>query len=328
MIRPTGLAFFAGLALAITAARAPAQLELPDAKPVPRFQVLPLPYGQASFQDAGRELTRYHFGPSLRRPFLYPVNGPAGRSLTRMGHPHDPVSHSHHNSVWISHADVNGDNFWGDTGDGRIVTRKILRYDDGRDSASLVALNAWVGKDDHIHLLERRRVAVRSLADPELRDSWLIMIDLQLEADQEPATLGKTPFGLVGVRLAKTIGVNDGGGQIRNSEGNVNEQGPNGCFWKAARWVDYSGPIAPDAVEGITLFDHPMNPNHPTPFHVRGDGWMGTCLTFDGPRTISPGEPLRLRYGLLVHLGAPKPEWIDGRWKEFADLPVEPIPEK
>ena len=47
---------------------------------------------------------------------------------------------------------------------------------------------------------------------------------------------------MIGVRMAKTIGVLDGGGRIRNSEGGVDEKG---TFWKRARWVDYSGQIAP-----------------------------------------------------------------------------------
>ncbi len=89
------------------------QPELPGARPVPAMQVLPLPYDQASFQHDGEELTRYHFGPSLQRPFLYPLAGPEGRSLTRMGHPHEPVTHSHHNLVWIAHQNVAGVNFWG-----------------------------------------------------------------------------------------------------------------------------------------------------------------------------------------------------------------------
>ncbi len=80
-----------------------AQEALPKPKPVPRMQVIPMPYHQASFQRDGVELTRYHFGPGLHRPFLFPVIGQSGISLTRMGHPHDPESHSHHNSVWISH---------------------------------------------------------------------------------------------------------------------------------------------------------------------------------------------------------------------------------
>lgn len=323
--RPTTLLL--ALAPALAAGRAAAQVALPDARPVPRVQVLPLPDDRAAFLDDGRELTRYHFGPTLRRPFLYPIVGPSGRPLTRMGHPRDPVTHGHHNSVWVAHHDVDGESFWDDRGPGRIVTRHVARYDDGDEAASLVAVHAWVGQGDRVHMLERRRVSVRPLG-PREGGSWLVVLDLHLEAGREPVTLGRTPFGLVGVRLAKTIGVADGGGLIRNSEGNVGEQGPDGCLWRRARWVDYSGPIAPGRVEGLTLFDHPSNPDHPSHFHVRDDGWMGASLTFDGPRTIRPGEPLRLRYGLLVHDSAPEADRIERRWAEFARPAVEPVPDR
>ena len=115
--------------------------------------------------------------------------------------------------------------------------------------------------------------------------------------------------------MAKTIGVNDGGGTIRNSEGGVNEAG---VFWKSAKWVDYSGPITATATEGITLMDHPSNPNHPSIFHVRNDGWMGASLTHQAPRTIEPGQPLRLRYGLYVHAGMPDTKVLEQRWVEFS----------
>src|SRR5436190_174112 len=82
-------------------------------------------------------------------------------------------------------------------------------------------------------------------------------------------------------------------GWMRNSEGKVNEKE---VLWKPARWVDYSGAIKNGVVEGITLMDHPLNQNHPTVFHVRGDGWMGASLTFDGERVIEVGKTLRLRY--------------------------------
>src|ERR1041384_1814704 len=98
--------------------------------------------------------------------------------------------------------------------------------------------------------------------------------------------------------MAKTVGVRDGGGTIRNSEGGVDEAG---CFRKPARWVDYSGPMAPEISEGSTLFDHPQNPHPPPAFHVRDDGWMGAALTFAGEIVIPPGQPLRLKYALYVH---------------------------
>jgi len=77
-----------------------AQPAVPSPKPVPRLQVIPQPDHQASFQRDGVEIARYHFNPALNRPFVFPLIGPSGRSVTRMGHPRDPESHSHHNSQW------------------------------------------------------------------------------------------------------------------------------------------------------------------------------------------------------------------------------------
>src|SRR4029450_13735167 len=99
-------------------------------KPVPLMQAVPLPDYEISFQREGIELARYHFNPALRRPFVFPVVGPSGRSLTRMGHPHDPESHSHHNSVWISHHVVDGLSFWEDRSGNRIQHKRILRLED------------------------------------------------------------------------------------------------------------------------------------------------------------------------------------------------------
>jgi len=119
--------------------------------------------------------------------------------------------------------------------------------------------------------------------------------------------------------MAKTIGVNDGGGTIRNSEGQTDEQE---IFRKPAKWVDYSGAIANTAIEGITLFDHPSNPTFPSKFHVRNDGWMGICLNLDGAIDIKPSEPLRLRYGLYIHSDLKPRDAIDEQWKRFTDKPL------
>ncbi|MCX7887987.1 MAG: PmoA family protein, partial [Verrucomicrobiae bacterium] len=280
---------------------------------------VPQPYHQISFQRDGVEITRYHFGPELNRPFIFPVIGPLGRPLTRMGHPHDPEGHSHHNSVWISHHDVNGANFWADRTGVRIVHQRIEKLDDN----AVITSNAWLGKEGKPLLRERRRISVELLPNNE----WVMILDLQLVAQEKEVTFGKTPFGLLGVRMAKSIGVRDGGGTIRNSEGGVNETN---VLWKTARWVDYSGPITATATEGIMLMDHPSNPNHPTFFHVRDDGWMGASLTYDAPRTLAPGKPLQLRYGLYIHGGMPTPEQLQQRWLEFSRTkPFEfALPEK
>jgi hypothetical protein len=157
---------------------------------------------------------------------------------------------------------------------------------------------------------------------PQTDGQWLLVLDLTFSAPKEPVTLGKTNFGFTGVRMAKTIGVNDGGGMIRNSEGAINEPQ---VHEKRARWCDYSGPIVAKTSrtstnEGITLLDHPQNPNHPTTFHVRNDGWMGAAFNFAEPWTIEPGKPLHLRYGLWIHSGVPSSLAIDMQWAEFGKI--------
>jgi hypothetical protein len=121
------------------------------------------------------------------------------------------------------------------------------------------------------------------------------MLDLLLAVDTEPAIFESAGFGPIGVRVAKSVAVHFGGGRIRNSDG---AEGEREVFRKPTRWVDYSGQVAPGVVEGLTLMDHPVNPGHPSPFHVREDGWMGAMLSTGGPVTVKQGSPLHLRYGV------------------------------
>lgn len=306
----TRLIFLTAFLAAAVAAAAP--------KPVPRMQAIPQPHHQISFQREGVEIARYHFAPGQKRPFIFPIIGPAGRSLTRMGHPRDPESHSHHNSVWLSHQSVDGVNFWEDRGASRIAHVRVIRFEDGDERAFVETENAWLDNDAKTLLREMRRIAVEPLANGE----WLLLVDVEIAPREGEVTLGQTPFGMIAVRMAKTIGVHDGGGTIRNSEGGVDEEG---CFRKPARWCDYSGPITSTASEGITLMDHPTNLHHPVPFHVRNDGWMGAALTFPSERVIKASEPLRLRYGLFIHAGVASPQAIEARWEEFAKTSFEPF---
>ena len=133
-------------------------------------QAVPLPDHQVSFQCNAQEVVRYRYDRRCERPFWFPLVGPGGCWVTRMGHPHDPMGHRHHNSVWISHQNVNGVNFWEDPGPAKIVQERIEKLQDGPESASMQKLNAWLGPDGKPILRERRRMTVRPLADGE----WML----------------------------------------------------------------------------------------------------------------------------------------------------------
>lgn len=298
--------------------------QLPSAKPIPRMQAVPLPHHVTSFQLDGRELTAMHFDPLGMRPFWHPIRASQEVSLTRMGHPHDPLTHSHHNSVWVTHNLVNELDFWGDHAkqQGRIVNVEVSRegYDDTDEYASMRMVNHWLKEEDKsLQLVEVRRTEIRPLDGAK---SWFMIIDMEFSPPQgKTTTFGATGFGLVAVRLAKSIGVHDGGGRILNSEGQLNEEE---VFRKPARWCDYSGRITNDAdgFGGITLMNHPMNPHNPTAFHVRNDGWMGCCLSLDEPVEVTAEKKLRVRYALWVHDGVATLEQSEAHWQQFTALPV------
>ena len=298
--------------------------QLPSAKSVPRVQAVPMPHHITSFQLDGRELTALHHDPQDMRPFCHPIVASKNVILTRMGHPHDPIGHLHHNSVWVTHNALNDIDFWGDRAkrQGRIVTQEVSRegYEDSDEFASMRMVNHWINaEDESVQLIEVRRTEIRPL---DGASSWFMVIDLEFSAPKgKTATFGATGFGLVAVRMAKSIGVHDGGGRILNSEGQINEKE---IFRKPARWCDYSGRITNDAdgFAGITLMNHPMNPHNPTAFHVRDDGWMGCCLSLDTPVEITSENKLRLRYALWVHDGVPSQAQSESQWKAFTELPA------
>ena len=289
---------------------------------IARCELLPLPEDQVSLQIDGVEKTRWHFGTGYPRPFFYPFLGPSGTSLTRMGHP-GAENHDHHRSVWLAHHDVAGVDFWSDNTDARVRQKFWYSYRDGNDEAIMASVCGWydgAGKE----LMEQDVVA--ALIPLERGEHALeIQLTMRPSAGAKTVELGKTNFGFLAVRMAKTISVHFGGGRLTDSEG---RQGEKAIFAQPARWMDYSGPVAvgrgPErktAVEGITYFDHPENPRYPTHWHVREDGWMGASFCMQEGYSVTTDLPLRLRYLLLAHGGAYDPAKARSVHEMFAKRP-------
>lgn len=268
-----------------------------------RLQIRPqqLLDGRIEIFEDQQPWTTYFAGPRLselptahyRRPFFYPVLGPDGIGLTGFGKPHDPTeSHAHHYSLWIAHANVNGADFWSERG-GLIVHEQMAELEDGPLYCRFIQKTRWQFKETTL-LQERRQCTFY----PSEGAGRLMDIELELTPAGPPVVFGKTTFGFLAVRVAQSMSPFDGGGEIRNARGDLNEQG---AHLKNAPWLDQSGPIAPGKWGGIALFDHPDNPRYPTAWHCRNDGWAGASFNKDEPFTLSPGEYLRLRYRLFLH---------------------------
>lgn len=282
---------------------------------VPRVQMLPLPDDQVSFQVDGQERLRWHAARRYPRPFFYPFLGPSGRSLTRMGHPAAP-DHDHHRAHWLGHRDVGGVNFWEERGGSQQIRQEQwVHYHDSDDEAGMVVNLGWF--DAHnVRLLKQELIAV--LRPLDRGESWL-ELQMSFTPVMDELKLAKTNFGFMGLRVAKSLSVQYGGGQLTSSEGSKSEKD---IFGKPALWVDYSGPIIAETNEGVTWFDHPSNPRHPTHWHVREDGWMSAAFNLQDSYEFRKGQPLQLRYAFHVHQGLLDAAQAAARFKAFATTPA------
>ncbi len=307
----------------------------------PRLQIRPLQPldGGVDILENHQLVTRYHVGPPrdsaraapplIRRPFLYPVHGPDGIPLTDFGKPHDPTgSHAHHYSIWVAHANVGNHDFWSEKG-GLITHESFELLEDGPVFCRMVQKATWLlppasATEKALEILAERRTLTFYRGEPDFR-----LIDVELEfapTGREPVTLGQTNFGFLAVRVAQSMTVFDGGGEILNSHGDRNERE---AHEKQADWIDQSGPIGPDAQRrcgqdrwaGVAIFDHPDNPRHPTYWHCRNDGWAGAAFNLKEGYKVELDNPLRLKYRLCLH----RHDAVHGNIaKRYAEYGVKP----
>lgn len=288
----------------------------------PLGEVVPLPHQQVSLLLDGAEITRWHFGDDTPRPFLYPFNGPSGRSLTRMGHP-GAANYEHHRSVWFGHANVEGESFWKDGAGTTISQKRWIAYEDLDQEAVMAVLLEWVSSKGEV-LLEQ--TVIVGVIPAENGHAMEIQTTLEVPKGREKTRLEKKDDGLLAVRVAKSISAAFGGGVITDSLGRVGESAVTG---QESRWVDVSGQIASSVgsrnrymAEGLTYFDHPSNPMYPSKWKVRADGSIIASICADRAINISKYDPLTLRYLLYAH----RDDYLGSRaervHREFAGRPA------
>lgn len=263
----------------------------------PRCQILPLPNRQVAFGVDGRERLRWHAAEDAPRPFFFPLIGPSGLPLTRMGHPGAP-DHDHHRSIWFAHHKVLGINFWGDGHGTQIRQTQWMAYDDGDAEARMAVQLEWFDGHDPQPLIRQQLIVA---VGPAAENGLCFEIQTSLTSVADSLELGQTNFGLLAVRVAKSISARFGDGVITGADGSQSEAK---LFGQPSSWMDYSGSIDRDVVEGITYFDHPSNSTFPSKWHVREDGWMGASICRDAPLMLDHDQPTTWRYLLHAHAGA------------------------
>ncbi|MFO1066498.1 MAG: PmoA family protein [Pirellulales bacterium] len=265
------------------------------------------------------------------KPIIWPLLGPGGEKMTRdypmvpdsKGEAHD---HPHHRSLWFTHGEVNGIDFWAE-GEKMGITQHdaFTRLEDGK-TAVIGTTDTWKDVGGKAVLTDRRRFTFH--ADQEVRK---FDCEFQLIASEGDIHFGDTKEGTFGLRVAETMKVDAKmGGRIINSQGQEN-----GTAWgQPADWVDYQGPIG-DKKMGIAILCHPSTFHYPNRWHVRTYGlfaanpfgtahFLGAKEMTDGVR-IKKGETLTFRYRVIFHYGDEQSAKIADEFKSFAALEFKPL---
>jgi sugar phosphate isomerase/epimerase len=272
----------------------------------------------------GKLFTEYCF-KDVPRPYFYPVIGPTGVPIIR----HWPMKegkdeaqdHVHHRSLWFTHGEINGHDFWGEGGkSGKIVHDKFLKVTYGRDMGVIQANNKYVARDGQVICTDTRTHRFYNRPDGQLMD-----FEITIHASEGKVVMGDTKEGSMAIRLAPTMRLKGkvGKGHILNSEGHRDGQ----TWGKRAAWCDYYGPVE-NQIVGVAIFDHPENPKHPTWWHVRDYGLFAAnpfgVHNFEnkpkgvGDITIPAGESLTFKYRFYFHKGDTKQAKVAEHYREYA----------
>jgi sugar phosphate isomerase/epimerase len=272
----------------------------------------------------GKLFTEYYF-KNVPRPYFYPVIGPTGDNITRhwpmkegQNEEHD---HRHHRSLWFTHGDVNGHDFWSEQkGFGKIVHDKFLKVTSGPDVGVIQSQNKWMTNSGEIICTDTRTHKFYNRPESQFMD-----FDVTLHASHGEITLGDTKEGSMAIRLTPTMRLKGkvGQGHIVNNNGTRDSA----TWGKRAAWCDYYGPVK-GRIVGVAIFDHPQNPKHPTWWHVRDYGLFtanpfGVHYFEKKPRgtgniTIPSGQSLTFRYRFYFHKGDEKQANVEEHYRKYA----------
>lgn len=277
----------------------------------------------------GQPFTEY-VTRSGSKPILWPILSATGLPVTR-AYPMDPSKqedkkdHIHHRSLWFTHGEINGVNFWAEESKkkdlGTIIHRRFVKTASGPQGL-IVTENDWIGPDGQKKVCED---LCRFTFGADGANRWIDMT-ITLKASYGPVTFGDTKEGTFGIRVADTVRVTaKKGGKIVNSEGLVDDA----AWAQRASWVDYYGPIA-DQTIGVAVMNHPGSFRYPTYWHVRTYGLFAanpfglkdfTKGKLEGAFTLEEGKSITLRYRVLVHQGDEKQGKVAEAYAAFAKEP-------
>lgn len=319
-------ALLAGLSAARSAAISPVLSAAEPGAAEPAVAIEKADGGRYDVKLDGKLFTTLHT-EEFAKPILYPIIGPHGIRMTRdypmkPDTPEEARDHPHHQSLWYTHGDVNGVDFWA-LGKGKIVTRAVEGPVERGSGACVVLRDEWRDPRGKVVCTDTQTLTFHAPLQVGGNDVFALDYEIAIHASEgDDVTFGDTKEGTMGIRTHPRLRTDKGAAAV-NSEGASGKD----LWGKRAKWVDYSNEIDGKKV-GIAILDHPSNPRHPTWWHAREYGLVAAnpfgIRDFErkkekeGDLRIPDGETVTFRYRFLFHGGDAGDARVAERWTEWA----------
>jgi hypothetical protein len=279
----------------------------------------------------GQPFTTLRFSDDVKKPVLFPLRTARGGIITR-GWPLEPrpdeaTDHKHHVGYWLNYGDVNGVDFWGNSGGGSnkgsVQLRKVEAARGGKGKGELAFAADWVMPDGSVVLREATTLTITAARDRRVVDRTTT-----LTAAGGPVRLPDNKEGMLGLRVARSLEHpgdknKTGTGHYRSSEGIEGE-----AVWGTrARWLMLTGTLDGGEPVTIAILDHPKNAGFPTYWHARPWGLfaanpLGQKVFSKGKQVLGYAIPAkqsaRLQYRLLILSRHVEPQDIEAEYRSWA----------
>lgn len=287
------------------------------------LSLLPLPAAAAAGtltwkRDAGtvallqnaQVVWQFNFGTNATKPFFHPVALPNGPVLTW----NQPADHPWHHGLWFSWKFINGINYWEEdpkTGlaNGQTSWREPELETRPDFSARIqMDLNYRPATNGPEVLTEHRVIEISRPDDAGVyHQDWSMIF----AAGSEDVRLERTPLagepggqswgGYAGLSVRLAAGITEP--QALTTREPV--QFINGNYRGTAAAMDYTGSFEGHEA-GLAILDCAKNLNSPSPWYaISGNPmhYFSPAVLCYQPHTLKAGQPLSLRYRVIVHPG-------------------------
>ncbi|MCI0387626.1 MAG: PmoA family protein [Acidobacteria bacterium] len=298
----------------------------------------------------GELFTSYLYWDDQKKPIFHPLKTSKGTVVTR-NFPLARVAgertdHPHHISMWFNYGNINGVDFWNNSGDrnsekmGTVKHTAVKAIRNGKGRAQLDVTMDWIMPDGSKVMRQDETIIFRAAKDVRIIDRIIT-----LTAQDKKVVFGDSKEGALGIRVTRqleepstrpekftdeagnptNVPVMDNtgvAGVYLSSEGKVGEKD---AWGTRAKWMTLSGNVKGEDV-AIGIFDHPKNPTYPTYWHARGYGLFAanpfgakeftkgaTTLNY----TIEQGQKASFRFRVLVNSGKLTKEQTESLYQQF-----------